>query len=639
MTLREGRETMEKGQDPVVIRADTEEDREAARKLLAHYQARGPEEQEEISFTPNSFAGASLLQVSVLAGDGDPYAMLACARRFADSLSPEDWDTSLGWLRLAAELLRERIGDKALKDAAADTCAFLGGRFEELGERERAFGCYQAALNLDVTRDEAVIRCYEQGLGVEPDPDRVRELREKRALRGGIRERWARAEEYLTQADASRTVTWLRLSLEAADAKASSNVALRHFIRALLGRVGQADEQGQVPDEQEENEELELLINNGSAEAAFLLSKMADSDQRRRELLILGARGWPMEMAEQCRLALEPPKEEKQPEPEKKKEPLLQLQRLPKDPEERKAALEIRRASQKLRMQAWRTYRQSERPVAQGILSLVILVLALLLGLGIGDAKATEYARPGHYQGFCTPEEGKLLYVYLTAESPDDRGDMRAMLEIRPFDGELGESLSYSGYLCVQGGIPGFSLMTPQGLRQIYTIDADLDNTLVLSASGPAMASYPVLEAYRDGSDEQRLWSGGIGSQSGSYLTRTLPMEVDGLDPVSPGSPNTVQLWNGRSYSGGLVLLPDRDSGTALYQLNGRYSALSLCFGALSEEGYGRAIVSADDEVIFDSKLNPGGLAQVQSLTIAGAGEISISLSGSEIVLADLTVR
>ena len=631
---------MEKGQDPILIRADTEEDRDSARKLLALYQAREPgEEQPQQTYSPNSYAGASLMQISVLAGEGDPYAMLACARRFADSLSAQDWDASLGWLRLTAQVLRERQGDKKLRDQAADTCIFLGSRFEELGEQKRAFGCYQAALNLDVTRDEAVIRCYEQGLGVEPDPDKVRELKEKRALRGGIRERWTRAEEYLSQADGDRAVTWLRLSLEAGDAGDSANVALRRFLRALLGRVGQADEQGLVPDEQEETEELELLINNGSAEAAFLLAKLADSEQRRRELLILGARGWPMEMAQQCRQALEPPKEEKPPEPVKEKKPFLHIEKLPEDPEERKAELQIRRTVQKMLLQGWREYRRSERPLVQSFLCLVILVLALLLGLGIGEAKVTEYAKSGHYQGFCTPEEGKLLYVYLTAENPDDQDDMRATLEIRPFDGELGENQTYSGYLCVQGGIPGFSLMTADGLRQIYTMDAQLDNTLELSASGAAMARYPELTLYRDGSDEQRRWSGGFGSQSGSYLTRQLPEQVDGLDPVSPGSPNLVQLWNGRSYSGGLVLLPDRDSGTAVYQLNGRYSALSLCFGALSEEGYGTALITADGETLFEGELNPGGLAQLQSLGIAGASEVSITLSGRDLVLADLTVR
>ena len=631
---------MEKGQDPILIRADTEEDREAARKLLALYQAREPEaEQPQTAYSPSSYAGASLMQISVLAGEGDPYAMLACARRFADSLSARDWDASLGWLRLAAERLKDRSGDQKLRKEAADTCVFLGSRFEELGEQKRAFGCYQAALALDVTRDEAVIRCYEEGLGTEPDPDKVRELREKRALRGGIRERFVRAEEYLANSDGDRAVSWLRLSLEAGDAGDSANVALRRFIRALLGRVGQADEQGLVPDEQEEIEELELLINNGSAEAAFLLSRMAGSDERRRELLILGSRGWPMEMAQRCRQALEKPKEDKPPEPVKEKKPLLRIEKLPEDPEERKAALAIRRDVQSMRLRAWRDYRRQERPLVQTFLCLVLLVLALLLGLGIGDAKVTEYAKTGHYQGFCQPQEGKLQYVYLTAEKPDEQGDMRATLEIRPFDGELGESQSYSGYLCVQGGIPGFSLMTADGLRQIYTMDAQLDNTLELSASGAAMARYPELTLYRDGSDEQRRWSGGFGSQSGNYLTRQLPEEVDGLDPISPGSPNLVQLWNGRTYSGGLVLEPGRDSGTAVYELNSRYSVMSLCFGALSEEGWGTVIITADGETLFESRLNPGGLAQLQSLGIAGAGEISITLSGSELALADLTVR
>lgn len=583
------------------------------------------------------FTGASMLQISTEAGQGNPYALLAYALRCGESLNADDQEAVLRCIRQARELLLKREGDPDAVPALAEGSRSLGRRFEQRGDIARAFACYKEAGELDPRFAGELIRCYEQGLGCEKDPAEARRLREEKARRGGIRERYAIAEQLLGGGMGLRAVEWLQLSLAAEDGESAP--ALRSFIRCLLSRVSQGDERGEIPDEAEEQEELQSLLDRGSAEAAFYLARLAGTEDERRALLRTGLHCWPEEYARLCQQELEKPQDApaspEEPAPETAKKASREEREL------RRLRQKRDRTARKLNVTNWLSYWSDQRSPVLELLCAAILVGAVLITLSSGSGGIGDFARPGSYSGACTRADGWQLQAAMLVGEPDGDGDLPARLEIAPFPSEAGESADYSGYLCIQDGHPGFSVQTPEGLRQLYRLDRNPDATLRLEAAESPdqrspMRELPLVELYLAGSEARRAWERGLGESGQSDQLLMDDLSPQGLEIISPLSPNRIVLADGTGHAGGLVL--SEGEGSLSLPLGGRYRSLELRFAPL-EGGQGSLRIEADGQILLEGETGDRALSEPVTLNLAGLGSLEIRLEGQKLALTDLRLR
>lgn len=553
------------------------------------------------------------------------------------------------------EGLRQQAGtasDPASLAILARSFQTLGKQYEEQGEAGEARQCYRYAAQLDPARTEDLIRCLEQGLGGPADPAEAERLREEQAARGGIRQRLETAEKYHARGDGGRRAEWLRMSLSAPDG--AEHPALLHGARLALALAEEPDDQDRIPEEQEERDELLLLLEQGSAEAALVLAGLTESPEERSHILERGAEGWPREQALRCRETLEETRT-RQEEPPRQAAPDSQPprktggsgSRWKEEYRQTRSLLAKRRREERRELnRAWLRYRGEERAGVLRLLVMLILGGALAVTILTGKLRISDYADPGSYSGSAR-EAGRelLLRSEMSVEKEQGDGIMRATLRIRPFEGELGEELELKGSLRIQDGRPGFSVMTREGLRQIYTLDLNPDQVLRLEAASDGQGNtplwrYPSLELYLQGSQELREFNGSMGEAGdGSSLTLLTPLSVQGLELVDPRSPNRIRLNGDLSCESGLFATEDK--GQVSYALEGRYTRLRLVSGTL--EGFPDASVRigvvGDDRILMDEWIPGRSGAYLLDLTGVQVLTLTLECPTGGAALVELTVR
>lgn len=234
-----------------------------------------------------------LFQLSKAAKEGNPFAMNVLSERYIHSESESDAARGFDLLKRAEQTLTKRIQtqpeiDTAANLALAEVSTNLGECYENgygtQKDQEKAFAYYSRAYELDHSRSSQYIHCLENGIGCKPDVYKAEEVREKRAVEGGIDARIDMAVSYLTNNQLVKAAEWFQSALASDDA--DSDPLKQTEARYFLSQMREEDQNGQPIDYKQEREKLVKASNEGDSDAAYILMRYDDVTNENKKAIL-----------------------------------------------------------------------------------------------------------------------------------------------------------------------------------------------------------------------------------------------------------------------------------------------------------------------------------------------------------------
>ena len=198
-------------------------------------------------FFSGTYKHQSLHDLSVASRNGDDYAGVEyCERVLSESGHRTEQEMAIRELTM----IRERFslaysgGNTALMPVLRHINLVLGYGYETLSgdnrnsdEAHQAFICYQNAYELDPDCRDSLLRCYEQGIGVDASFEKALSIRERAAENGGMEARMQVGALFLEQNRLLKAKEWFQYALEAPDHldDTGSDAACRYLLDNLNG--------------------------------------------------------------------------------------------------------------------------------------------------------------------------------------------------------------------------------------------------------------------------------------------------------------------------------------------------------------------------------------------------------------------
>lgn len=204
------------------------------------------------------------------AEEGNTVAMIVLAEKYLASNHKAEIEEGLRLLDQAEGVLRSDLTDEASSASREALVHLFNTKGQKLEERyretrdpsmgEKAFNAYSNAQELDPAQVAGIARCYREGIGVEKNEAKARDYEAQHAMRGGIEEKYRVGKDAYESGERMHATEWFQSALLAEDADAYP--ALKQFIRVMLGRMGETDEQGNAMDAGHELERLSVMANS-----------------------------------------------------------------------------------------------------------------------------------------------------------------------------------------------------------------------------------------------------------------------------------------------------------------------------------------------------------------------------------------
>lgn len=199
-------------------------------------------------YLSGAYKHRSLHDLAAASRSGDDYAGLEYHERvLSESTHRAEQDMALRELSILLDRFSLAYTDDRpeLKQILRHINLTLGYGYEKQAggdlrseEAHKAFLCFQNAYEKDHSCCQPLIRCYEQGIGVEVSVEKALKLREEAAERGGIESRMQIGALYLEQDQRFKAREWLQYALEAQDSAddPGAATACRYLLECLGGR-------------------------------------------------------------------------------------------------------------------------------------------------------------------------------------------------------------------------------------------------------------------------------------------------------------------------------------------------------------------------------------------------------------------
>lgn len=247
-------------------------------------------QEKDIDLSVEKYQQIESFRLRKMSVAGDAVAKIVLGERYIEASTEVERDEGAGLLAEGIEVLKNMLIQDS--DSSGDITRLLVRGNRILGEyywlqharmnlkrygetrddtyAERVFECFSNIYELTDEITDELIKCYQEGIGVEKNEEYANELQVKRAEKGDVEERVQYADMCLSKGQTMKAKEWYQAALAANDAESHPAICCYAKIR-MLKNDDKNDNEEQLS---MKRNELCKLADSGNDEAIKYLSKL-----------------------------------------------------------------------------------------------------------------------------------------------------------------------------------------------------------------------------------------------------------------------------------------------------------------------------------------------------------------------------